>query len=420
MEERSDRGEKGNDPIPGPSPSEAEEHIRPVDAGEVDKVVAEIRHNRRSNILLIAVAFFSAILGGLIATFAIPYMYGSTPEAVFSGRQNLPASDSNNVINVEKGAVSPVTAVAKKLQPSIVNIGIKQPMQDMFHSNIVSGVGSGVIFRQDGYILTNNHVISGAKEISITIGTDKVTGKLVAADKETDLAVIKVDRTGLPVAEFGSTKELQVGELAVAIGSPFGFEHTVTSGIISALNRTISVPGEGNSEATTYTTYTNLIQTDAPINPGNSGGALSDAKGRVIGINTLIISSSGVTEGLGFAIPVETAKDVAEQLIEKGKASHPYMGIWGNNVSDIVTDNITLGVKHGAVISRVEKGSPADKAGLKERDIIVAANGKPIESMDKLIAEIRQREVGDNIEITYFRGMKKNTTKLTLVEKPRR
>ncbi|HZD60012.1 MAG TPA: trypsin-like peptidase domain-containing protein [Anaerolineae bacterium] len=412
MQERSDYNEKEYESKHQPSPPGARENIGSVGTGKID------RPTRRSNGLLIAVAFFSAILGGLVATFAIPYIYGSTPEAVFSGRQNLPPSDSKNVIHVDKSAVSPVTAVAKKLQPSIVNIGIKQSMGDTFHSNMVSGIGSGVIFRQDGYILTNNHVISGAKEIQVTIGTDKVRGKLVAADRETDLAVIKVNRTGLPAAEFGSTKGLQVGELAVAIGSPFGFEHTVTSGIISALNRTVSVPDEDRPNENT--TYANLIQTDAPINPGNSGGALSDAKGRIIGINTLIISSSGVTEGVGFAIPVEVAKDVAEQLIENGKASHPYMGIGGRDVEDVVTDAAITNTQHGAVITEVKPGSPADKAGLVKNDVIIAVGGQKIGDMDELIAAVRQREVGDTIEITYLRGAKRRVTELTLVEKPRR
>lgn len=417
MEERSDHNEEGYESPPGPSSPEAGENIRSIDARRMDEGIVEVGQTRKSSGLLIAVAFFGAILGGLIATFAVPYMYGGTPEAVFSDRQSPSAGDSKNVINVEKTAVSPVTAVAKKLQPSIVNIGVKQSMQDSFHSNIVSGVGSGVIFRQDGYIITNNHVIAGAKEILVTIGTDEVKAELVASDRETDLAIIKVNRTGLPAAEFGSTKDLQVGELAVAIGSPFGFEHTVTSGIISALNRTVSVPDEETGE---NTTYTNLIQTDAPINPGNSGGALSDAKGRIIGINTLIISSSGVTEGVGFAIPVETARGVAEQLINTGKASHPYMGIRGDDIDSIITDDAILGAKQGAIIAEVVPGSPADKAGLKKQDIIIAIDGENIEGMDELIAEVRKRKVGDNIEVTYLRGTKRNTTQLTLVEKPRR
>ncbi|MDI6815699.1 MAG: trypsin-like peptidase domain-containing protein [Actinomycetota bacterium] len=372
---------------------------------------------RNISVLIIALAFVSAIVGGLVATYLVPYMYGSSPAAVFSGGSGISGNGATEIIAVDKGAVSPVTAVAKKLQSSIVNINIRQSIEESFHPDVVSGVGSGVIYREDGYILTNNHVILGAKDIFVTVGTDEIKGTLVAADTETDLAVIKVNRKGLPAAEFGSTKDLQVGEIAVAIGSPFGFEHTVTSGIISALNRTVSIPDSRGDEVTTYT---NLIQTDAPINPGNSGGALSDAKGRVIGINTLIMSSSGVTEGVGFAIPSETVQNVADQLIEKGQASHPYMGIKGSNIDDVLVDTSKLAVSDGAIVLDVLKGTPAEKAGLKKNDVITAIDGKKIKTMDQLLVEIRQKKVGDKIELTYYRGSEKKTVELTLVEKLKR
>ncbi|MHB8842028.1 MAG: S1C family serine protease [Candidatus Aquicultor sp.] len=367
--------------------------------------------------LIIAVAFSAALFGGLIATYAVPYLYGSTPGDVYSGHGSYPVTNSKEIINVAKGSISPVAAVAKKLQPSIVNINIKQTLKDMAHPDVVSGAGSGVIFNSDGYIITNAHVVSDAKDIFVTIGTEELKGKLVAADKDSDLAVVKVNRTGLPAAEFGSTKNLQVGDLAVAIGSPFGFEHTVTSGIVSALNRTLSLPDENSQQ---INTYTNLIQTDAPINPGNSGGALSDSQGRVIGINTLIVSSTGVTEGIGFAIPVETAVTVARQLIDKGKASHPYMGIQGQNANNTLPVDNTYGVAKGAIVTDVVKRSPADKAGLREKDIIVAADGKPVDTMDDLIAQIRQKKVGDTLYLTFLRNGKQKTVSVILVEKPKR
>ncbi|MBS3908106.1 MAG: trypsin-like peptidase domain-containing protein [Actinobacteria bacterium] len=372
---------------------------------------------RNISALIIALAFVSAIVGGVVATYLVPYMYGSSPAAVFGGGSGISGNGATEIIAVDKGAVSPVTAVAKKLRPSIVNINVRQSIEEPFHPDVVSGAGSGVIYREDGYILTNNHVVSGAKDIFVTVGTDEIKGTLVGADRETDLAVIKIKRKGLPAAEFGSTKDLQVGEIAVAIGSPFGFEHTVTSGIISALNRTVSIPDSRGNEVTTYT---DLIQTDAPINPGNSGGALSDAKGRVIGINTLIISSSGVTEGVGFAIPSETVRNVADQLIEKGKASHPYMGIQGSNIDDVLVDTSELAVSNGAIVLDVLKGTPAEKAGLKKNDVITAIDGEKIETMDELLVLIRQKKVGDKIELTYYRGKDKKTVELTLVEKPKR
>jgi len=370
---------------------------------------------RTSIALVVVVALLSSLLGGFVAAFFVPYIYGSTPQEVF-GNQPAPGQGSTEVVRVDGESMGSVTAVAKKLRPSVVNINIKQSISDGFHPDVVSGAGSGVIFRSDGYILTNNHVVEGAKDIFVTIGTDEVKGKVVAADDETDLAVVKVDRKNLPAAEFGSTKNLQVGELAVAIGSPFGFEHTVTSGIISALNRTVSIPDESSRNVRTYT---NLIQTDAPINPGNSGGALSDAQGRVIGINTLIISTSGVSEGVGFAIPVETAASVAKQLIEKGKASHPYIGIRGQNVDSTSGSAGDLKAEKGAVVVEVIKGSPASKAGLKKDDIIIAVGGKSIESMDELIAEVRQRKVGDSLELTILRNGKRDNIEVVLAEKPK-
>ncbi|WP_461373965.1 S1C family serine protease [Candidatus Aquicultor sp.] len=412
MEERSDRDKTGFEA--------PDERIR-SDVGESAKTVhVEERGTgnpglgRRLTGLMIGTSFLSAVVGGLIVAYALPYMYGSTPKAVFSSGQNQSTGTSNEIVKVN-GAVSPATAVAKKLGPSVVNVSVNQGPQDAVHSGLTSGVGSGVIYTQDGYIITNNHVVSGARAISVTIGNDEVKAKLVAADPETDLAIIKVDKTGLPAAEFGSTKNLQVGEPAVAIGSPFGFEHTVTSGIISALNRNVTIPDEQGGDSVSYS---NLIQTDAPINPGNSGGALSDATGKVIGISALIISSSGVNDGVGFAIPVDMAKRVADQLIKQGKASHPYIGILGRDVSEVANDNETA-IDEGALVAEVVPGGPAAKAGLKKDDIIIAIGGTPIDDMGTLIAEIRQKEVGDRLEVTYVRNGKEGKTTLTLTEKPK-
>ncbi|MDI6717107.1 MAG: trypsin-like peptidase domain-containing protein [Actinomycetota bacterium] len=365
--------------------------------------------------ILVAVSLISAIIGGVISAYITPNVRSSVPEATPSDRQIHPADGQKQVIKAGD-LVSPATAVANRLKPSVVNISVNQGPRDAIHSGLVGGVGSGVIYRDDGYIITNNHVISGAREVFVTIGTDEIKARLVAADPETDLAVLKVDKKGLNAAEFGSTKSLQVGEPAIAIGSPFGFEYTVTSGIISALNRTVTIPDE---ETGGNITFTNLIQTDAAINPGNSGGVLSDATGKVIGINTLIISSSGAYEGVGFAIPVETVRSVADQLIEKGKASHPYMGIYGRDARDIVAADSSAPIKKGAVIVEVVPGSPAAKAGLRKEDIITAVDNTSIEDMDDLIAEVRQREVGDSIKITYFRNGKEHKVDLTLTEKPR-
>lgn len=413
MEERSGRNTAGSEAPGEPISPDPNTPVVTKDAG--NKGTGNPGLGRKLTGLLLASAVIGTVIGGLVVVYAVPYIYGSTPGAIFSGRQAQPAGNSGDIIKVG-GSVSPAAAVAKKVRPSVVNISVNQGSQDQIHEDLTDGVGSGVIYTEDGYIITNNHVVSGARDIYATIGTDEVKAKLVAADPESDIAVIKIDRTGLPAAEFGSTKNLQVGDLAVAIGSPFGFEHTVTSGIISALNRNVSVPDEqtgGN------VTYTNLIQTDAAINPGNSGGVLSDATGKVIGINTLIISSSGANDGVGFAIPIETAKRIADQLVKQGKASHPYLGILGRNVSDIVGSDSNIGVNEGAIVVEVVPGGAAAKAGLKKDDIIIAADGVPIEDMEGLIAEVRQKEVGDRFELTFLRGGKKGQATLTLTEKPR-
>ncbi|MFH1737064.1 MAG: trypsin-like peptidase domain-containing protein, partial [Actinomycetota bacterium] len=307
-----------------------------------------------------------------------------------------------------------VVAVAKKVTPSVVNISANTTMSDQFHNNVpAESLGSGVIFNADGYIITNNHVVEGAKEIVVTIGNDDMTAQLVGGDQETDIAVIKVDKKNLPAAEFGSSKGLKVGQLAVAVGSPYGFEHSVTSGVVSGLNRTVTDEQSGGQ------TYTNLIQTDASINPGNSGGALADDLGKVIGINTLIYSPSGASAGLGFAIPIETAKSVANQIIEKGTVTHPYIGIRGQTVDEELTAQYSLPVDKGAIIVEVVKDGPADKAGLLKDDIIVTFNGEKVEDMPGLVAAIRNRDIGTQVKIGYYRGKDLKEAEITLADKPK-
>lgn len=412
MEERSERNEQEFVAPEEEAPPIAEEPAPIVATPE--SAMTQQGPGRSPIGLLIALAFFSAIVGGLVLAYTLPYIYGSTPAAVFSGPQGQPAAGSGTTINVEGGGLTAASAVAEKLRPSVVNIDIRTGAQGSAGSGSFGGVGSGVIYSEDGYIVTNNHVVSGARDIFVTIGTEEVPATLVAADPESDLAVIKVDKTGLPAAEFGSTENLKVGAIAIAIGSPFGFQHSVTSGIVSALDRNLSIPG---SRAGASVTLTNLIQTDAAVNPGNSGGALSDAAGKIIGINTLIVSGSGTSEGVGFAIPVETVKDVADQLIKDGKASHPFIGIIGATVSDVATEE--SGVDKGVIISEVVSGGPAAGAGLRKGDIIVAVAGKDIEDMPNLISTIRDNKVGDKIEITYLRSGAESKVSLTLVEKPR-
>lgn len=362
-----------------------------------------------------ATALVGLLVGGLLMLLAVSAVTSISPATLLRGSFGGKGTDQVT-INAKSTSSDQIVAVVKKLSPSVVSIRTTSVLNDKFHSNLEGEAqGSGVVFRADGYILTNNHVVEGAKNISVTIGKEELTGTLVGGDAETDIAVIKVDKKGLQAAELGSAKSLKVGELAVAIGSPFGFQHTVTTGVISGLNRTFqtdTTAGQGQ-------TYSNLIQTDAAINPGNSGGALADGRGRVVGINAVIYSQSGGSEGVGFAITIDTAKSVANQIINKGAVTHPYIGIVGQTVDKDLAATLSLPVTAGAIIQEVVTGGPAAEAGLQKNDVIVKFNGETIQSMEDLIAAIRAKSVGDKATITYYRDKDQKEATLTLADKPK-
>lgn len=363
-----------------------------------------------------ATGFIGLLVGGFMMLLIVAAVAGVSPVSLIGGNLGTSAGNGKITINAKPQSYDQVVAVVKKTGPSVVNIKTKSVINDAYHSNLQGEVlGSGVIFSENGYILTNNHVIEGASEIVVTVGKEDLPATLVGGDAETDIAVVKVDKKGLPVAELGSSKSLKVGELAVAIGSPFGFEHTVTTGVISGLNRTFQT----DTQMKKSQTYANLIQTDAAINPGNSGGALTDKNGRVIGINTVIYSQSGGSEGVGFAIPIETAKSVANQIITKGTVTHPYIGIVGQNVDEEIAATLGLPVKYGAVVQKVVSGSPAEAAGLQKNDTIVKFDGETIQSMEDLITVIRSRDVDAKVTLSYYRDKTLKETTLTLADKPK-
>lgn len=362
-----------------------------------------------------------AILGGIVASFIVPYLFGINPVKLFKGEYAVPKSQVVVTEKVTPEAIekmhesSQVIAAAKKVKPSVVFIKTEGVISNLFHEELkIPGEGSGIIYRPDGYIITNEHVVRDTQEIIVTLASgEDLKGQVVGKDVETDIAVVKIDKTGLPAASLSSTKDLEVGELAVAVGAPFGFELTVTSGVISALHRNIT-------DSDTGRTYTDLIQTDAAINPGNSGGALTNAFGQVVGINSLIISTVGGSQGVGFAIPIDLARNIADQLIAEGKASHPYMGILGQTVDKDIAERFGLIVQKGAMITQVVGDSPSSKAGLTQGDIVVEFDGQKIDSMEDLIAAIRNRKVGDKVKTVFYRGKEKRTAELTLEEKPTR
>ncbi|MCW2600494.1 MAG: putative serine protease PepD [Frankiales bacterium] len=309
-----------------------------------------------------------------------------------------------------------VAGIAARVLKSVVSISVQ--------SSAGGATGSGVVVRSDGYVLTNNHVVaegaSGGGTITVSFngaGAVDLPASIVGRDPETDLAVIKVRGAhALTPAALGSSSGLVVGDPVVAIGSPLGLAGTVTSGIISALNRTVRVPSETGT--TPASPLFNAIQTDAAINPGNSGGPLVDGAGRVIGINSAIatLGSTGVDTqtgsiGVGFAIPVDEARSIAEQLIRTGKATHPAIGV---SAATVGADGNGA---RGAKLSSVLAGGPAEKAGLKPGDIITRLDGMAVDSVDQLIVILRTFHVGDTITVAYLRSGSARTARLVLQDK---
>jgi serine protease Do len=331
----------------------------------------------------------------------------------------LAAINTDSLVKAALTKGSDVTTIAKKVGPSIVGIRmtVGSTRQNNFGgSGNQTAEGSGIIISKDGYIMTNYHVVSYADpksgsssrtvlEVFLSDGRNaKATFK--GGDDQTDLAVIKVDLKDLTPAELGDSSTLEVGELAVAIGNPLGMEFagSVTVGVISALNRTVEMEDK----------TMNLIQTDAAINSGNSGGALLNSQGQVIGINSVKISATGV-EGLGFAIPVNDAKPIVNQLMLYGYVKgRPYMGISGQEISDVMSRwyNIPVGV----YITEVTAGSGADKAGIKAEDILVAMDGKTVETLNDLDKIMDKHKAGDTVTVTLYRNNAKMSVKMTFDE----
>ena len=321
-------------------------------------------------------------------------------------------------------------SIYRQVGPGVVNITSVVVERDFFFNPIPrEGAGSGSIIDTDGHILTNHHVIRDSTKLEVTLSDgSKWPARLVGIDPDNDLAVIKIDapKEKLTIIPMGDSSGLQVGQKVLAIGNPFGLGQTLTTGIISSLGRSI------RSEAGTL--IEDVIQTDAAINPGNSGGPLLDSKGRIIGINSAIISPTGASVGIGFAVPVNTAKRILPDLISKGYVSYPWIGASVYPLIPEFAKVLGLKVERGAVIAEVVAGGPADKAGLRGGDrlvqvgnslipvggdVITEMNGKKVTSSDELIRMIRDRRPGDRVELKLLRKGKFLRIKVTLGEKPR-
>ena len=274
----------------------------------------------------------------------------------------------------------------------------------------VSSLGSGVIVSPDGYILTNNHVVEAADEIQVALDDGRtVPGKIVGTDPDTDLAVIKVDLTHLPAITFGDSSRARVGDVVLAIGNPFGVGQTVTMGIISALGR--------NNLG--IDTFENFIQTDAAINPGNSGGALVDTNGDLLGINSAIYSQSGGSLGIGFAIPVSIARQVMQQIIEHGRVIRGWIGVEVQDITPDLADAFRLSGTNGSLIAGVLRGGPADHAGIRPGDILVAVNGHPVRDAEGMLNQVAALTPGTRAMLTIMRQGKARTIGVTVGRRPR-
>jgi len=305
---------------------------------------------------------------------------------------------------------SAVLEVVEKVTQSVVNINTVRLLQDFFYQvHPIQGMGSGVLIDPKGYVITNNHVIAGAEKIDVSLASgDVLSGKLVGACVSEDVGVIKVSGDKLPTAELGDSDQLRVGQTVFAIGNPFGLAGgpTVTKGVISAVKRSIRSE-RGLIE--------NLVQTDASINPGNSGGPLVDVHGRVVAINTAIVPFA---QGIGFAIPVNSVKRCATDIITHGRVMRPWLGVSGLSVTPEIASYYNLPVERGALIAEVMPGSPAEKAEMRRGDIIIGFGDKAVDSIDDLVREIQKKKIGEKAKVLLLRGDEKWIADVTLDKTP--
>ncbi len=364
----------------------------------------------------LAMGLIGAVIGGLIVAMFAP-AWGLTGLLSSPNTQdNLPKT-TPPVLSGDTSSATPVIDIAEKVGPTVVGISNLSSTGGFFdvHPSVEQGSGSGVLINDQGYIVTNNHVVEGAEKLVVSLANGKeVEGKLIGRDPRTDLAVVKIDQTKAGkfyIARLGDSEKVKVGELAVAIGNPLGqeFARTVTAGIISALNRTVAV---GEQKFT-------LLQTDAAINPGNSGGALVNSRGEVIGINSVKIINEKV-EGLNFAIPINTAKPIINELISRGRVVRPWIGIIyrGVNINDQLKQQYDLPVNYGIVADAVVPQGPAALAGMADKDIIISFNDKKIAEFADLQRALENTKIGDSVKVTIVRGTTTKTLSIKLAEMP--
>lgn len=363
-------------------------------------------------VLSMLIAIISSALTGLIilGVFDRGLVYTSEPAEIV-------------IINETGGQEAIVSTVFNQVKDSVVHITSRTSERDLFMRIIpVEGTGTGVIISQEGYILTNNHVVGDSEYLKVALSTgEEIEAEIVGVDPNTDLAIIKIDPPKtMTIAKLGDSSKIGPGQMAIAIGNPYKLDNTVTVGVISAVNRTLTVGGSYRIKG--------VIQTDAAINPGNSGGPLLNSEGEVIGINTAIITTTEGFQGIGFAIPINTAKEVSSELIEKGKVVRPWLGITGMDLTEDVAESLNLSVTRGVILVDIEEGGPADKAGLKGArshvwesdfvvgDIVIEIAGEKTDTIDDLVDIKLKYEVGETVEIKFVRDGEVMTAQVTLGE----
>ncbi|MFC4766575.1 S1C family serine protease [Effusibacillus consociatus] len=377
----------------------------------------DVKPKRRSSGSWVASVIIAALVGSGTTLLMVPAMLKANiikmPEATqtVSSNGKLPAQ-SVTVVN------SDVVSAVNRVKPAVVTVVNLQKAAGFFsHGTEEAGKGSGVLIDKQGHVVTNNHVVEGASEVEIRVNEEPIKAKVLGTDEYTDLAVLQVpaDKVrDIEPVEFGSSEALHTGEPAIAIGNPLGeFEQTVTVGVISAKNR--KIPMQNQRGQVIYEQA--VLQTDAAINPGNSGGALVNIKGQLIGINSAKIASSGI-EGLGFAIPIDEAKPIIEQLMTKGKVVRPALGLAISGDVKDVPESLREGlpINHGVVVGQVVPGGPADKAGIQKGDIIAKIDNVEIKTFLDMRKHLFSKKPGDSVQVIFYRQNKEQTATVTLTE----
>lgn len=379
---------------------------------------------KRNNVLILLLLVFVSVFAisikknkkdDKIKTNVISQNINSTPKNDNDSKQRL-----NSLVSIQRN--NAITNAVKKVEPAVVSVNViktrivrryANPFNDPFfgffgyvpYKQQIKGIGSGVIINEKGYIVTNAHVVEGATQIKIILPDSRdFDAKMIGIDTVHDIAVLKIKGDNLPYAELGDSSDLIIGEWSIAVGNPYGFlikdsKPTVTVGVISATGRDFAPKEDGKI-------YKNMIQTDTAINPGNSGGPLVNVLGQVIGINSFIFSESGGSIGLGFAIPINTVKKITKELIEYGKIREIHFGFKIQNITPLIASYFHLKSSQGVIVVQLEKGGPAQKAGLKRGDIIIKINDTKIKNSQDAEVAVSDVTVGDKINITAKRNNK--------------